>query len=68
MIGGFQFRLNSNKLQYDFVVNRKITKNDRKLRVYGRQKSNTYVVFHYKTACLPSVVWLNVGTVSYRFA
>ena len=26
MIGGFQFRLNSNKLQYDFVVNRKITK------------------------------------------
>ncbi|MDD7642735.1 MAG: hypothetical protein PUK75_09730 [bacterium] len=26
MIGGFQFRLNSNKLQYDFVVHRKITK------------------------------------------
>ena len=26
MIGGFQFRLNSNKLQYDFVINRKITK------------------------------------------
>lgn len=26
MIGGFQFRLNLNKLQYDFVVNRKITK------------------------------------------
>lgn len=26
MIGGFQFRLNSNKLQYEFVINRKITK------------------------------------------
>lgn len=26
MIGGFQFRLISNKLQYDFVINRKVTK------------------------------------------
>lgn len=26
MIGGLQFRLISNKLQYDFVINRKVTK------------------------------------------
>lgn len=33
------------KISFIATLNRKIIKNDRKLRVYGRQKSNTYVIF-----------------------